>query len=599
MERISPFALFALLLTLGSVGASLAQVAAVPQLMNFQGRLARPDGTPVLDGTYSLRFSLWDAVSSGTEKWNQTQNVTVRNGTFAVLLSGFPGGTFNGNLFLEIKVGTDPPLTPRQQLVSVAYAMKANTVPDSSIGATQIANGSITGNKLASNALNPIAWLLGGNSGTTASNFLGTTDNQPLTLKVNSRRAMRYQYAENTSDMINKYRSINALGGSEINSITAGVVGATIAGGGYDDFSFTDLPNKVTADFGTVGGGQDTTASGRNATVGGGSGNTASGGPGTVGGGLDNTAGNAATVGGGVANTASGFASTVAGGYFNTASGERATVGGGSLNTAAGIYSFAAGRQAKANHEGVFVWGDSTDADFASTAVNQFLIRAAGGVGIGTNSPGAALHVVGAENNGTTATLKITSGTQSLLLDGNEIDSDTTLVLNNNSANNVLLANGGGRVGIDIVPASTYKLHVNGVVAGVGNYVNASDGRYKMNIATFPDALDAILNLRGVTFDWKRADFPNMHFSEGRQIGFIAQEVETVLPELVLTDANGYKSVAYTNVVPVLVEAVKALKKENDGKEERLRRVEAENAELRAELKALRAAVEEIKTRHK
>src|SRR5688572_6880622 len=94
--------LLAVLLVL-SVSA-LAQVSAVPPLMNFQGRLARPDGTPVADGNYSLRFSLHDALSGGTEKWSQTISaVTVKNGTFAVLLSGFSAGTFNGNLWLEVK----------------------------------------------------------------------------------------------------------------------------------------------------------------------------------------------------------------------------------------------------------------------------------------------------------------------------------------------------------------------------------------------------------------------------------------------------------------------------------------------------------------
>src|SRR5687767_11513751 len=104
-----------LLLMLVQVSA-LAQVAPVPSLLNFQGRLTKPDSTPVADGTYSIRFSLHDALTGGTEKWNQTLgSVTVRNGTFAVLLSGFPVNTFAGNLFLEIKVGTEAPLTPRQQ----------------------------------------------------------------------------------------------------------------------------------------------------------------------------------------------------------------------------------------------------------------------------------------------------------------------------------------------------------------------------------------------------------------------------------------------------------------------------------------------------
>src|SRR5205085_1425583 len=88
----------------------------------------------------------------------------------------------------------------------------------------------------------------------------------------------------------------------------------------------------------------------------------------------------------------------------------------------------------------------------------------------------------------------------------------------------------------------------------------------------------------GVRYDWKQSEFPDYNFPEGKQIGFIAQEVEKVLPELVNTDANGYKSVAYANVAPVLVEAVKtqqkqmdALKKDNDA-------TKKENTELKAQL---------------
>jgi hypothetical protein len=75
----------------------------------------------------------------------------------------------------------------------------------------------------------------------------------------------------------------------------------------------------------------------------------------------------------------------VAGGYANTASGSAAVVPGGWYNTAQGDYSFAAGRRAKANHDGAFVWGDSSDADVASSATNQFVARAVGGVTFYTN----------------------------------------------------------------------------------------------------------------------------------------------------------------------------------------------------------------------
>src|SRR5262245_8937263 len=179
------YAVFALLglLSLATLSPAHAQVVAAPSLMNFQGRLAKPAGTPVPDGNYSLRFSLWNAVSGGTEKWNQTLNpVTVKNGTFAVLLNTSTANLFNGNLYLEMQIGADAPLSPRQQLVSVAYAMKANTVPD----------GSITGDKLASGALNNLSWLLGGNSiSSPTTQYLGTTNNQPLAFRTNNGERMR------------------------------------------------------------------------------------------------------------------------------------------------------------------------------------------------------------------------------------------------------------------------------------------------------------------------------------------------------------------------------------------------------------------------
>jgi hypothetical protein len=100
-------------------------------------------------------------------------------------------------------------------------------------------------------------------------------------------------------------------------------------------------------------------------------------------------------VGGGAGNSAENSYAVVSGGSSNTASGVAATVPGGSYNRATGDYSFAAGTQAIAGHEGTFVWADNHSEAFASTAANQFLIRAEGGVGIGTNAPTEMLTVDG------------------------------------------------------------------------------------------------------------------------------------------------------------------------------------------------------------
>lgn len=95
-----------------------------------------------------------------------------------------------------------------------------------------------------------------------------------------------------------------------------------------------------------------------------------------------------AVVGGGFGNSA-GYLAVAGLGNGNTASGYYATVPGGNNNQAAGQNSFAASQRAKALHDGTFVWADAQAADFASLASNQFLIRAKGGVGIGTSATAA------------------------------------------------------------------------------------------------------------------------------------------------------------------------------------------------------------------
>jgi hypothetical protein len=118
----------------------------------------------------------------------------------------------------------------------------------------------------------------------------------------------------------------------------------------------------------------------------------------TIGGGYFNriqTSAVSATIGGGHRNAIHSGASiaTIGGGYENTIqhNGHYATIPGGQLNSATN-YAFAAGRQAKANHTGSFVWGDSTGFDVASSAPNQVTFRASGGFRIFSN-PGLTLGV--------------------------------------------------------------------------------------------------------------------------------------------------------------------------------------------------------------
>jgi len=185
----------------------------------------------------------------------------------------------------------------------------------------------------------------------------------------------------------------STIGGGYVNEIWD--LYSTVSGGRF---------NSAAGQAATIGGGRGNTTHGVKTTIGGGgyiddedfnSGNSVTDDFGTIGGGGNNIAGNGvnpttdhpfATVGGGGHNTASGQESTVSGGARNTASGYRATVPGGFWNTAGGPYSFAAGRRARANHNGSFVWADYTDAHFESTAPNEFNVRASGGVRIFTDS---------------------------------------------------------------------------------------------------------------------------------------------------------------------------------------------------------------------
>jgi trimeric autotransporter adhesin len=108
----------------------------------------------------------------------------------------------------------------------------------------------------------------------------------------------------------------------------------------------------------------------------------------------------------------------------------------------------------------------------------------------------------------------------------------------------------------------SYTLQVNGSVAGVGAYNNVSDARYKTNITRLTHALDKIMALRGVEYDWRSNAYPQMKFDNGAQLGFVAQEIKEVLPEVVSQDAQGYYSIAYSKVIPVLVEAIKDQQRE-------------------------------------
>ena len=137
--------------------------------------------------------------------------------------------------------------------------------------------------------------------------------------------------------------------------------------------------NQATAYGSAIVAGQGNVASGSFSFIGAGAINLASGVNSTVVAGRD--------------NIVDGSSAAILGGRDHMANGHQSTILGGRYNTTLGMRSLAAGYRAKANHDGTFVWADGTEADFISTDTDQFLVRAAGGVGINTNQPLADLHV--------------------------------------------------------------------------------------------------------------------------------------------------------------------------------------------------------------
>ena len=108
---------------------------------------------------------------------------------------------------------------------------------------------------------------------------------------------------------------------------------------------------------------------------------------------------------------------------------------------------------------------------------------------------------------------------------------------------------------------TTPKLFVNGDTSIDGDvsaqaYYVTSDRRLKKNIKKIDSALDKVMKLNGVFFEWKS--------NSELEMGFIAQDVEKVLPMLVKTNQRGQKSVKYSNITAVVVESIKELKAEND-----------------------------------
>ena len=222
-----------------------------------------------------------------------------------------------------------------------------------------------------------------------------------------------------------------------------------------------------------------------------------------------------------------------------------------------------------------------------------------GNVGIGIIGPQKELHVKGnfkieARSIDANFFMQSINGNENrviVLQDNNDdvffgdIDGENRDVIFRSNGSDRIWIKNNGNVGIGN-NAPSEKLSVVGNIIATGTINGMSDLRYKREITPITSSLSKVNQLNGYYYYWDRTSFPDKEFGEDRQIGVIAQEVEALFPEMVLTDSEGYKSVAYSRLTAVLIEAVKELSAKN----------EKLSKESKEEINQLRSELDEIRT---
>jgi hypothetical protein len=335
-----------------------------------------------------------------------------------------------------------------------------------------------------------------------------------------------------------------------------------VGGGKYNKadsaYAFIGSGSKNTADgnYATACGGLQNTASGCYSTVGGGQWNSASGSHASVIGGFENTASNLnATVCGGQWNSAKGQWASVVGGRDNEADSISAFVGGGTTNTASNRYAFVGGG-----------YGNTASGRFATIAggyqntASDYCATVCGGSQNEAYNSCAA--VVSGDNNTANGFCSIVVGGCSSFADG-----DYSFVFGSyahtNDINNIAVFNwgmGAGTVFIEHDGMSTdFALYVNGDAFATGTWVS-SDREFNTEIRTMDDPLGIVSRMRPVRFRW-REGYEEFGVKSGRDdIGFIAQDLQKVLPELVAKGADEHHlAVNYDHITAVNTAAIQEL----------------------------------------
>ncbi len=173
------------------------------------------------------------------------------------------------------------------------------------------------------------------------------------------------------------------------------------------------------------------------------------------------------------------------------------------------------------------------------------------------NAHGARIQFITTENGAPSAIVRMT------------LDHDGQLGIGTDTPSDLLDVRGDIRIGTGTLGCVRDR---NGtVIAGTC----ASDARFKRDAVSFEPMLDKVTALRPVHFFWRADQHPERAFGPQQSYGLMAQEVEQILPELVTTDADGYKAVNYSKLPLLAIQAIKDLKSENDALKKRLAAIEA------------------------
>ncbi len=529
------------------------------------------DGTNLVNGTVGLSLRLFNVAIGGTQLYEDSNTVTVVDGLYSTFIGDHPTNDAflvaltNPAVWVEVAVNGST-LSPRERLASVGYSLSTR-------GLLVTTNGSVILNPdmNAVVALSSAHASIGGGTGNTigalsTSSLIG--GGQGNTVAAESSYATIAGGLENDIGFNSDLSTVGGGGGNDVNSNSNY---STISGG---------LDNKIRhgSTYSTIGGGGNNIVYPNNlyATIAGGAANDI----------FNDSIGS--TIGGGLQNDVASNSSysVISGGNNNDvgANAPYATIAGGRENRVADFAAnaFVAGRLARANHRGAFVWADDTNAVFASSAPNQFLIRASGNVGINVTNPVKTLHVNGNIQIGNAAVW--TNASMNSLInfgDANfcyvgEFGGDDLMEFRAGLSNQ---PNKGfyfriGNVGLGTVPTTNIIQTAGGAFCAMNGtaWVNSSDKNQKdgFQAVDTADILNRVAALPISTWHYK---------SEGadqRHIGPVAQDFHAAFGV-----GYGDTSISTVDADGVALAAIQALAKRND--------------ELKKENEALRAEVEAIK----